>query len=125
VIFRVVHERYESLLLYAGKGGVPKPKVLILAPTRELAMQSQQVVEDLADANQSRGTYASIRSVCVYGGVNKSAQRQALLGENVQIVVATPGRLQDLIEEGALDLSGNPCFDKSLNAFHLSNVLTY
>ena len=76
-----------------------------MAPTRELAMQSFQVVQEIAAANESRSTYNSARGVCIYGGVSKAAQR-AELQLNPQVVVATPGRLQDLIEEGALDLSG-------------------
>lgn len=68
-------------------------------------MQSHQVVNEIAAANKSKSTYNSIRGVCIYGGVNKHAQR-AELQLNPQIVVATPGRLQDLVDEGALDLSG-------------------
>lgn len=74
------------------------PTVLVVAPTRELAMQSQEQAE-------SAGAEARIRSVCVYGGVPKDAQKKALRS-GVDIVVATPGRLLDLMEEGACDITG-------------------
>jgi len=79
----------------------PRPKgpmMLIVAPTRELAMQSQEVLEEASAS-------VKIRSVCVYGGVPKHGQRQALQA-GFEVVVATPGRLIDLIEEGCCDLSG-------------------
>jgi ATP-dependent RNA helicase DBP3 len=74
--------------------GKPAPKILIVAPTRELAMQSQQVVEEIGGP----------AGVCIYGGVPKNQQRDALRS-GAEIVVATPGRLMDLIEENALCLS--------------------
>jgi ATP-dependent RNA helicase DBP3 len=72
----------------------PTPRVLIIAPTRELAMQSHQVVEEM---NGPKG-------VCIYGGVPKQQQKQDLRN-GADIVVATPGRLVDLIDEKALSLS--------------------
>jgi len=73
------------------------PMMLIVAPTRELAMQSQKVLEEAS-------TSVKIRSVCVYGGVPKHVQRQALK-DGFEVVIATPGRLLDLVEEGCCDLS--------------------
>ncbi|RUP47016.1 P-loop containing nucleoside triphosphate hydrolase protein [Jimgerdemannia flammicorona] len=73
------------------------PTILVVAPTRELAMQSQEQAE-------AAGEEIGIRSVCIYGGVPKDAQKKALRG-GVDIVVATPGRLIDLMEEGACDIS--------------------
>jgi ATP-dependent RNA helicase DBP3 len=70
-------------------------KALIISPTRELAMQSYEQITELA-------TLASLHTVCVYGGVPKDEQRKAL--KNADIVVATPGRLNDLINEGSADL---------------------
>ena len=67
-------------------GGTPSPRVLVLAPTRELAMQSQFVCDEVK----------SVRSVCIYGGVPKQHQR-AELKAGAEIVVATPGRLLDLV----------------------------
>ena len=58
-------------------------------------MQSQQVVEELGGPP----------GVCIYGGVPKHVQRNALQA-GAEVVVATPGRLVDLLEEGALSLSG-------------------
>jgi len=73
------------------------PILLIISPTRELAMQSQVVLEEAADAVQ-------IKSVCVYGGVPKYNQMKDL-SRGVEVVVATPGRLIDLMNEGCCDLS--------------------
>lgn len=75
-----------------------RPSMLVIAPTRELAMQSSQVISDT-------GKTCNVASLCIYGGVAKRDQRQALK-RGVQVVVATPGRLRDLMEEGACDLSG-------------------
>lgn len=80
--------------LLRGKG-LPAPRMLIMAPTRELAMQSYQVVLDIG----------GIRAACIYGGMPKGPQK-AELRNGADIVVATPGRLLDLLEENALSLSG-------------------
>jgi len=77
------------------KRGSPA-KAVIVSPTRELAVQIHTQIEQLA-------TPASLSTVCVYGGVPKDQQRAAL--RTAHIVVATPGRLNDLINEGAADLS--------------------
>lgn len=71
-------------------------KAVVVSPTRELAMQSYEQITKLASA-------AKLQVVCVYGGVPKYEQRKAL--ETADIVVATPGRLNDLINEGSADLS--------------------
>lgn len=64
---------------------------------RELAMQSHQVVLEVGSA----------KGVCIYGGVPKPAQKAELRANGgVDVVVATPGRLEDLLEENALSLSG-------------------
>lgn len=73
-------------------------QALILAPTRELAMQSAQALENFADL--SRG----VEIVPVYGGSAYGPQINALK-KGAQVVVGTPGRVIDLIEKGALDLS--------------------
>jgi len=73
------------------------PIMLIVAPTRELAMQSEVVLEEAAKS-------VKMRSLCVYGGVPKYSQRDALK-KGVEVLVATPGRLIDLMEEGCCDLS--------------------
>lgn len=72
---------------------------LVLAPTRELAMQTAQVVEELG------GSLPKPPKVCVaVGGVSINPQMLALRG-GADVVVATPGRLLDLVEQNALDLS--------------------
>lgn len=71
-------------------------KAVIVSPTRELAMQSYEQITKLAKV-------AGLKVVCVYGGVPKHEQREAL--KTADIVVATPGRLNDLIGEGCADLS--------------------
>jgi len=74
-----------------------KPQALIVAPTRELALQ---VSNDLALAGKDRG----LRVLTVYGGVGYDTQLDALKA-GVDIVVGTPGRLIDLADRRALDLS--------------------
>ena len=71
-------------------------KACIVSPTRELAMQIYEQLAKLA-------TPAGLKVTCVYGGVNKDAQRETLAGTH--IVVATPGRLNDFLQEGSIDLS--------------------
>lgn len=68
------------------------PTCLVLSPTRELA---QQISEVLVDAGHPCG----VRAACFYGGTSKKRQ-YAALKMGVDIIVATPGRLQDLVEEG-------------------------
>jgi len=72
------------------------PLALILAPTRELALQVLENVR-LFTANMN------IRSVAVYGGARYDAQINGLR-RGAEIVVATPGRLEDLIKRGAVSL---------------------
>ena len=72
------------------------PRAVIVSPTRELAMQSHEQIMNLARAS-------GLQAVCVYGGVPKDEQRKAL--KTADIVVATPGRLNDLINEGYADLT--------------------
>ena len=74
-----------------------KPQSLVVAPTRELALQ---VSSDLALAGKDRG----IRVLTVYGGVPYDPQLDALK-EGVDVVVGTPGRLIDLMNRRALDIS--------------------
>jgi len=81
-----------------GSGDRAGPICLVLAPTRELAMQINEVAK-------SSGAPCGIRSVCIYGGADKYAQKQELRHKGgVHIVAATPGRLLGLIEERALSL---------------------
>lgn len=68
------------------------PLCLMLSPTRELA---QQISDVLCDAGKSCG----VESVCLYGGTNKQPQITALKS-GIDIVIGTPGRIQDLVEMG-------------------------
>lgn len=74
-----------------------QPKVLILLPTRELAVQVEQVFKDL-----SKNFPISIKTMAVYGGVSINPQMKALYG--VDILIATPGRLLDLKRSNAVEL---------------------
>ena len=75
---------------------VGRAKAVIVSPTRELALQSYEQLSVL-------GRDVNIQTVCVYGGVSKDPQKLAL--QSADIIVATPGRLIDLMNEGAADLS--------------------
>lgn len=68
------------------------PRVLILAPTRELAMQIDQAISELAK-------YTDIRHVALYGGLGPKKQIEQLQA-GVDIIVATPGRFNDLYRAG-------------------------
>ena len=72
--------------------------VLILVPTRELAIQVLEVVKSFTDAIPNR-----IKSMAVYGGVSINPQMIGL--QNVQLLIATPGRLLELIDNKAIHLS--------------------
>lgn len=74
-----------------------KPRALILAPTRELAVQVATSVRDYG-----KGT--RLRHTCVYGGVNFGAQIKAIR-QGLDILIATPGRLLDHVNQRTLDLS--------------------
>jgi len=82
---------------YADLAAPDKPQALVVAPTRELALQ---VSQDLKTASADRGT----RVLTVYGGVGYEAQLETL-ASGVDVVVGTPGRLLDLANRRALDLS--------------------
>lgn len=80
------------------RDNIPRPRVLVMAPTRELALQSHNVVLEIG----------ATRGVCIFGGVPKGVQKGDLQA-GADVVVATPGRLLDLVEEGVLSLS-EVCF---------------
>lgn len=75
---------------------VRKPRVLVVAPTRELAEQIHQSFVAL-------GKRTGVRSVAIYGGVGMNSQVQALQN-GVDVVVACPGRLLDHVGQGTADL---------------------
>ncbi|MFS4491862.1 DEAD/DEAH box helicase [Maribacter sp. 2308TA10-17] len=70
------------------------PRALVLVPTRELVVQVAEEIEKF-------GKYTSLTTLGVYGGTNMNRQKEAL-AEGADIVVATPGRLYDLMLSGAL-----------------------
>jgi ATP-dependent RNA helicase RhlE len=72
------------------------PRVLVLVPTRELVVQVVEEIEKLT-------AYMNVRVSGIYGGVNMNTQHQALL-QGQDIVVATPGRLYDLVLRRAFQL---------------------
>jgi superfamily II DNA/RNA helicase len=74
-----------------------RPSGLVLVPTRELAVQVERTVSFLAKA-------AGLRTMTVYGGVGYTGQLKRL-GAGVDVVIATPGRLEDLVAQGACRLS--------------------
>ena len=75
-----------------------QPRALVLVPTRELANQVLAVVQPLAQA-------AGLTSTVVFGGVGQNPQVKAL-APGVDVLIACPGRLEDLIGQGFCDLSG-------------------
>ena len=78
------------------ESGDQRPSALILAPTRELA---GQIVDEMADLVAARG----LQSTAVYGGVG--IQPQIKRAKRSHILVATPGRLEDLLGRGAVSLA--------------------
>ena len=87
----IVHINAQPLLKH-GDG----PIVLVLAPTRELAVQIQQECSKF-------GASSRIRNTCVYGGAPRGQQIRDL-SRGVEICIATPGRLIDMLESGKTNL---------------------
>ena len=87
----IVHINAQPLLA-PGDG----PIVLVLAPTRELAVQIQTEITKF-------GKSSRIRNTCVYGGVPKGPQIRDLT-RGVEVCIATPGRLIDMLESGKTNL---------------------
>ncbi|MBL8759988.1 MAG: DEAD/DEAH box helicase [Phycisphaerae bacterium] len=79
-----------------------KPRVLVLSPTRELATQ-------IADSFKTYGKHTRLSGAVIYGGVSQRPQEKSLQ-RGVDIIVATPGRLIDLTEQGLIDYSGITTF---------------
>ncbi len=79
-------------------GEVQRPFAVVLAPTRELATQIGRDAEDL-------GRFTDLRSGVVIGGESVERQRRMLDGPPLDILIATPGRLQDWVSRGNVDLS--------------------
>ncbi len=88
----ILHE----LNLEPARGKYRDPRALILAPTRELAIQ-------IGDEFHAYGKDLSVRQAVIFGGVSQHAQVQKLR-RGVDIIIATPGRLLDLMEQGHVNL---------------------
>jgi ATP-dependent RNA helicase RhlE len=87
------------LLAENGVGrGLARSRVLVLAPTRELAVQIEDEIHGLS-------YHTAVTSAAVYGGVEMGIQERALRA-GVDIIVATPGRLMDHMRQQNADLSG-------------------
>ncbi len=80
-----------------GKRPNGTPRALILAPTRELALQIE------ADA-KGLGKYIEISTLCVFGGMKYEQQKKALQTRRIDVIIATPGRLLDFKNQGILSL---------------------
>uniref|UniRef100_A0A182W338 RNA helicase n=1 Tax=Anopheles minimus TaxID=112268 RepID=A0A182W338_9DIPT len=78
------------------RGSRGGPNVLVLAPTRELALQIEKEV--------AKYQFRGIKAVCLYGGGDRRAQIN-VVRSGVEILIATPGRLNDLVQEGVVDVS--------------------
>lgn len=72
-------------------------KCLIMAPTHELALQIHEVFKGL-------GSHTKVISYCIHGGVDQEPQKEKL-NDGVDVLIATPGRLFDLVHQEALDIS--------------------
>jgi ATP-dependent RNA helicase DDX5/DBP2 len=91
------NSKYVRSLQTNNRDDLPGPIGLVLAPTRELAIQIQQVTEEF-------GNLTGIRNVCVYGGASKMPQLQQIR-RGADIYIATPGRLLDFLKEESITLS--------------------
>jgi ATP-dependent RNA helicase RhlE len=85
-------------LLTDARPELPKSRVLVLAPTRELAVQIEDEIHGLA-------YHTNVTSAAVYGGVEMGPQERALKA-GVDIIVATPGRFMDHMRQQNTDLTG-------------------
>ncbi|PSN29920.1 hypothetical protein C0J52_20712 [Blattella germanica] len=88
-------------LIHIDKQPIPRSQrgganVLILAPTRELALQIEKEVK--------KYNYKGIKCVCVYGGGSRRDQVN-IVTKGVEIIIATPGRLNDLVMAGVIDVT--------------------
>ncbi len=86
----------QKLLKAEGKREPKATRALILAPTRELAIQ-------IAENINAYGKYLHLRTTVVYGGVSEKPQIKTMAG-GVDILIATPGRLLDLMNQGHINL---------------------
>src|SRR3954467_4986206 len=95
---RLLLDHAKNIAAEAESGLPRKSRVLVLAPTRELAVQIEDEIHGLA-------YHTTVTSAAVYGGVEMGMQERALKA-GVDIIVATPGRLMDHMRQQNADLSG-------------------
>jgi ATP-dependent RNA helicase RhlE len=93
----LLHQLSTRKVNHGEKKPYPPIRALVLAPTRELAVQVQESV-------QAYSKYTKLTSLAVYGGVNIRPQ-MARLKRRVDVLVATPGRLLDHVQQRSVDLS--------------------
>lgn len=74
---------------------MPAPQVLVVSPTRELALQTAETLTMLCDL-------LKYKAVCLYGGMPKPEQVRLLNQKDLKVVVGTPGRVLDLLNDGAV-----------------------
>ncbi len=96
-ILHLLSDRESNKVVKRSPTGKVPIRSLILTPTRELAAQVEESV-------RTYGKYLPLTSMVIYGGVNINPQIQRLKS-GVDILVATPGRLLDHVQQGRLDLS--------------------
>ncbi len=89
----IIHHLHNSKQNERRKDGI---KCIVLAPTHELALQIYNVFDSI-------GKYTSVRTIALIGGVNQDPQIRALQKRH-DVLVATPGRMFDLISQGHLDV---------------------
>lgn len=88
----MIHTEYQPTPR-SERGG---PNVLVLAPTRELALQIEKEV--------GKYSFRNMKAVCVYGGGDRNAQI-GNIGAGVEIIIATPGRLNDLVQANVININ--------------------
>ncbi|KAF4659227.1 RNA-dependent ATPase [Perkinsus olseni] len=86
---------FMSKAMHKGDDGM----MMVLSPTRELARQIHEVIVDVDKKKQK------LPSICLYGGTPKWEQQKQLKAEKPRMVIGTPGRVLDLLQDGSLDLS--------------------
>ncbi len=90
-------QKQSNIVNNSKKQRLRRVRALVLSPTRELAIQ-------IGDSFRIYGKYTGLKSVVIYGGVGQNPQVKALQ-RGVDIIVATPGRLLDLIRQGHINLN--------------------
>ena len=89
-IIQLMTEREEK------QSGRRKIRALIITPTRELAIQ-------IGESFKAYGKYTNLKSTVIFGGVSQGAQTR-ILRSGVDVLIATPGRLLDLMNQGFISL---------------------